>query len=226
LYNENTGVATSPGKLKVDEPDNTLTGNTGTAYYKTRDVKIRDSVVIEIRPRAKDRSAPKGSTRSNFKEPVVINCQKVDYNWRTKIAEMTGNLIFKQKERTVTADRAVYNGKTETLTLFGNVEYKSVKGDKGYGDKAVAVLRDGAEQFEVFNLKPSEFYFEDEEEKETPAKPEPGEGTSPVPTNPAPPATQPGTSPAPSVPPTAPPTSPGGTPGNLPANTPAGSGRL
>ncbi len=210
-YNEQTGVATSPGKLKVEDPDNTLIGNTGTAFYKTRDVKIRDAVTIVIKPRRKNQNAPESSSRRNFKDPVNITCTKLDYNWRTKIADMTGDLTFKQATkdltRTVTADRAIYDGNTETLTLIDNVVYTTNRNERGKARKAIAVLKEGQEEFTV--IKPHDTVIEIEDEEE---------GASPNPTpNPGTPGARPGNAP---IPPATLPADPGTTPPAQPATTP------
>jgi lipopolysaccharide assembly outer membrane protein LptD (OstA) len=185
-YNEKTQVARSPGKLQIDDAQNTITGARGVAYYKTRKAEIAGNVRIVARPRPGDQSAPEGSLRREFKDPVTIICDRVDYNWRTRTATATGNLTFRQKDRTVTAERAVYEGRTEKVTLTGDVRGFD-KTDDVRADSAVVVLREGAESLELINVK-GRFRIENEEEGSAPPDPAapgapaaPPEGTAPVP---------------------------------------------
>lgn len=148
-YNHKTQVATSPGKLQIDDAQNTLVGDKGRALYKTKKAEINGNIRITARPRPQDLSAPEGSLRREFKSPVAITCDRVEYNWRTRVAIATGNLTLRQTERTVTADRAVYDGKTETVVLTGNVRGVTTAGDDLRGVKATVILREDLKPGEV-----------------------------------------------------------------------------
>ena len=143
--NRKTNIASSPGKLVLDTQDATINANTGTAYYATRDVLMRGQIVMNIRPRAQDKNAPEGSARQRFDSPAVVTCDKLDYNWGSRQGILTGNLIIKQKNRTVTADRVLVDAKNEILTLDGNVTYKTTDGDDGKAKQAIINYRDGAQ---------------------------------------------------------------------------------
>lgn len=206
LWNDTTKVATSPGKLTMTDPENTLTGNTGTAFYRTKDAKIRGNVVINTRPKP-NTSPAEGSPRRAFNAPAVITCESVDYNWRSKVAVATGNLKLVQKDRTVTADKCIFEGKQDRVTLEGNVVY--TKGDgkqSGKAKKVVIIITEGKEKFTAYEVPEAKFTVEDEEEATVPGTgaPPPGgaagdPGTGPT----SPPTTPPGT-----PPPTAPPVKP------------------
>ncbi len=197
VYNRQTQIANSPGKLKIDDDRNTIIGNTGLAYYKTRDTRITGSVVITVRPKPADQSAPDGSLRKDFKDPAIILCDRVDYNWRSKIAVVPGKLTVKQKDRTVTADKAVYDANTETVTLTGNVKAVDAKGRRGEGTEAFIILREGAEEFIIKGPITATFDLEDEEETPNgaakPGTPAKGDGTVAPVTLPPPPSPTPGT---------------------------------
>jgi|GEM_PF-5930245 lipopolysaccharide assembly outer membrane protein LptD (OstA) len=176
-YNEKTGIASSPGKVQIEDTFNNITGNTGTAYYKTRDAKFRGNVVIIAKPRPENLSAPEGSARKQFDSPATITCESVDYNWGTRIAELTGNLKIVQKDRTVTALTAVYDGKNEIVTLQGNVVYKDSKGQNFTAQKVVMNIKEGQESFVADGVK-GDFEIEDEDapptnSPTTPATPQP-----------------------------------------------------
>ncbi|GAB4463201.1 MAG: hypothetical protein OHK0029_31430 [Armatimonadaceae bacterium] len=181
-YNKQTKIATSPGPLKIEDSLNTITGKRGTAYYTSRDAKIRENVVIVAKPRPEDRNAPPGSARREFDAPATITCDSVDYNWGTRVAVLTGNLKIVQKERTVTAKKAIYDAKTEIVKLEGDVVYVNSKnGDRFEGEKATIGVKQGEEFFEADNVKGS-FTLEDEVE----TTPPPAENSAPAPAAPKP----------------------------------------
>lgn len=232
-YNEKTGVANSPGSIKIDDPQNTVTGNTGTAYYARRDAVITGNVHITVRPKPADANAPEGSPRRDFKNPVNVTCDNTIYNWRTRVAVLTGHLILKETDRTVTADKGTYYGKDEKVVLEGHVHYTRPNGDIGDTPLATAILTEGHESFSTAALK-GIFTVQSEDTDDAPgttAKPAPaatsgtpvappatGTDTPAVPANPpaGAPATTPPAAPtspaptntAPAVPPTAPSTAP------------------
>lgn len=167
-YEHKAQVATAPGRLQIEDAQNTLVGNTGVAHYKTRTAEIRGDVRIIVRPRPSDAKAPEGSLRREFKEPVVITCDRVDYNWRTRVAVATGNLTFRQKDRRVTALRAVYEGRRERVTLIGEVRGVMKDGSEAEGEKAIAVLTEGAESLTLQNVKKVRIPVEDDDEEAPP----------------------------------------------------------
>jgi lipopolysaccharide assembly outer membrane protein LptD (OstA) len=169
-YNDRTQVAVSPGRVRIDDAQNTVVGSRGVAYYKRRTAEITGGVRITARPRPEDRAAPEGSLRREFRDPVTITCDKVVYNWRTRVAAGTGRLILRQKDRTVTADNGVYEGREERVTLTGNVRAVTKAGDVLLTDRAVAILREGQEELRIDNLKPgTRFPVDDDEDDAAPA---------------------------------------------------------
>jgi lipopolysaccharide assembly outer membrane protein LptD (OstA) len=190
-YNDTTNIATSPGKMKIEDTSNSIVGDTGTAFYKTRDAKIRGNVTIVAKPRPEDQAAPEGSSRKQFDAPATVTCDNVDYNWRTRIAVATGHLTMKQKDRNVTADRAIVDGRQEQVTLDGNVVFTNAKGERATAPKVVVIFKKGAEEFKAMGGVVGTFSVEDEDEQTpggTPPNPvgPPGEGKPGVPTPPTP----------------------------------------
>ncbi len=171
VYNEDTGVATSPGKLQLNDQFNTLTATTGEAYYKTRDARFRGNVVIVARPRPEDQNRPKGSARRQFDAPATITSNKVNYNWRTRVAQIFDGMTIKQKDRTVIADKGTYDARSETAVLDGNVKYTKPNGDWATAKKIVMILKEGAEEFTATGTVNGSFDVPDEDEPATPTAP-------------------------------------------------------
>ena len=201
-FNEKTQVAVAPGALQIDDALNTITASKGIAYYKKRRADLTGDVRIVARPRKEDANAPAGTLRGEFREPVTITCDQVQYNWRRRFAVATGNLTFKQKDRTVTADRVEYDARNEIARLIGNVRGVD-RGREIRGDEAIIGLKAGSEYLQLMGNIGGVFRVEDDEETPgdeeaaTPAIPAPPTGTgggttpgggggsnSPIPTTP------------------------------------------
>ncbi len=208
-FNETSQIGTSPGALRLDDEQNTLTGNKGVAFYKTRDAKITGNVRIVIRPRPSDaQKGRQGSARRNFKDPITITCGRVDYNWRTRRGVCTENLVLQQLDRTVTCERMLFDGRTEVVTLEGNVYAVDSKGQNGRGLSAVLVLKEGSERFTMNKGVSGKILVEDDDETPPPADTPPAEQfVPPVPPDDAPPPVAPPATP-PTVPQTTPPADP------------------
>jgi lipopolysaccharide assembly outer membrane protein LptD (OstA) len=211
-FNELTGIANSPGRVEINDPQNTVVGDTGVAYYKRRDARISGNVRITVRPKPGAQNAPEGSLRREFKQPVYITCDNVDYNWRTRVAIATGHLTFKLSDRTVTATQATYYGNDERVVLDGKVHYTRTNGDVGDSPYAIAILKEGAEQFTTPHGGEAIINIKDEED---------GAAAPPPPATPAAAAKRPGNRrPPAATPPTTGPTPGESPPASLPAPAP------
>jgi lipopolysaccharide assembly outer membrane protein LptD (OstA) len=208
-YNTRTNIAVAPGTIRIEDERNTIIGNSGKAYYETRDAIIQGAVKIVVRPKPGNASAPEGSVRREFKDPVTVFCDRVDYSWRTRIAVATGNLTLKQNTsdgitRTVTAKRLTFYSREERLILDGDVNAVDSKGQKLKGPQATAIIREGAEEFRMEKGATAEIIIEDEDEDA------PASGTPPL--LPAPVASPPVPSGSPETLPTQAPAVPGASP--------------
>ncbi len=193
-YNMETGIASSPGKVQIDDAQNTLVGDKGVAYYRKRTANVTGNVRITMRPRPQDQSAPEGSLRREFKDPAFITCDAVDYNWRTRVAATRGELTMRQRNRTVTAERAVYDGRNEKVSLTGDVHGVTTDGDDIRARKATAILTEGKEEL-ILEAPQGVIRVDIEEDEEGAETPTPAAPATPAIPAPAP-ATPPETAPA------------------------------
>lgn len=130
-YDEDAGIAVSPGKVTIADPECDITGSKGTAFFKKKLGVIEGSVVMLVKPqRTEQESADKESVRSRFTQPTTITCPKVEYLYGKKIATATGGVSFKQDKRTAYADKAVYDEKKELLVLTGNIRGTDEEGQE------------------------------------------------------------------------------------------------
>ncbi len=197
-FNEKTQVATSPGRVQIDDAQNTIVGNKGVAYYGKARAVLTGNVRVLARPRPQNANAPEGSLRREFRDPVAITCDRVEYRWRRRVAVATGNLTFRQRDRTLTAEKAVYDGRAETVLLTGKVRGFD-RSDEIRSPSALIGLREGEEFLELTGGVQGKIRVDDEELEDEPAA-TPAAPVSPAPVTPSPTTPAPQTAPPPQVP--------------------------
>jgi lipopolysaccharide assembly outer membrane protein LptD (OstA) len=202
-YNRKTQIGTSPGKVTVNDAQNTITANQGTANYGKKLVNLIGDVHITARPKQDASTAPDGSVRKEFASPVDIRGSKVDYSWKTKTAILSSDTVitFRARERnwTVTADNLEYRGGEEKALLRGNLLAKSDKGEILKGKSAIVILTDGKEAIDIAGVEDgSKFKVDDEDDKATPPTDAPKAGGLKSPSKPGKPD-KPETTPPPST---------------------------
>jgi len=149
-YDGTSKIAVSPGKITINDPECDILGDKGCAYFNKRLGVVEGDVVMNLKPKSTEPGADKESVRTKLNKPTTITCKKLEYQYKNKIASASGSVIFKQTNRTASADTAVYDEKKELLTLSGNV-----KGIDEYGqtfsapDNVVISLKKGDEWMEA-----------------------------------------------------------------------------
>ncbi len=152
LYNEDTRIASAPGKLRIEDPQNTLTGNSGVAYYKKelRYADLTGEVKIIARPKPDDPKATTKSLRKDFKNPVTITCDKLRYWWKQKRAFTDTNVkiafTHKGKNWVITGGSLEYFGDTERALIKGSVIAVNDKEERILSDMADVTLKEGEEK--------------------------------------------------------------------------------
>jgi lipopolysaccharide assembly outer membrane protein LptD (OstA) len=143
-------AAVIDGGVKVTDPDGEITGLRATADLNQRKISIEGDVKLLVRPKPSARSSE--TVQSKLKEPATITCDKLDYLYRDKIATATGNLKIVQSNRLLQAGTAVYDAKSEIVTLTGGVTVTDEEGQKFTSSGIVkASLKDGDEWIEAEN---------------------------------------------------------------------------
>lgn len=187
LYNRPERIASSPVAVQLDDSQNTITGDRGTAYYKRTTAKIEGNVKIVARPEQPSKTgASAKSLRKEFDSPVTITSRNVTYNWKTRIAVPAGDIkiTFTLKNKkgpklwTVTSDTMEYRGKTETAYLRGNVHASNKDGEKFDADNATVVLKNGQENLLLNQVKNGQVNYDDvkEDDDKTAVPPPPTAG--------------------------------------------------
>lgn len=179
VYNRKTQIGIAPTKLQIDDAQNTVVGDRGEADYGRKVAKLNGNITIHARPKPGAENAPEGSARREFKEPAVITCSEVIYNWKTKIADTSKDTTIRCWVRdhlwTITADAIQYRGKEEIAVLTGNVKGVNDREERFLYTKLTVVLTEGKEAFDSEQMeKGSRVFIENKDEDETkpPAKPD------------------------------------------------------
>lgn len=150
VVDEQAGTATFSGKLTITSSDSDITGSRGIAYFKKRTGVVEGDVVMIIKPK---KSENPGSDKENpAKQPTTVSCPKIEYNYRKKIITATGGVSFKQPNRSMHADKAIFDQNKEFLVLTGNVSAVDEKGQEFSAPGKVEIsLKEGDEWMRAEN---------------------------------------------------------------------------
>jgi lipopolysaccharide assembly outer membrane protein LptD (OstA) len=171
VYDKDAQVAVSPGKVVITDPECDITGDKGTAYFKKRIGVVEGNVTMLVKPKKteEESSSKEGSSesiRAKLSKPTTVTCQKVEYNYRGKIASATGGVLMKQEKRSASAKKLIYDEKNELLTLLGDVNGVDEDGQTfSAPDKVTICVKKGAEWMEAPNATAT---FKVQTEEETP----------------------------------------------------------
>ncbi len=170
IYNRRSQIGTAPGRLTIDDEQNTVIGDSGEADYGRKIARLTGHVHVRARPKPSVAEPPEGSARRDFRNPVTIDASEVSYNWKTKVADTSKDAVIRftvrDRKWTVTAERIQYRGAEETAVLQGAVVAKTDKGEELRSSIATVVLAEGRESIDLApSEKGSKFLIEDEDRK-------------------------------------------------------------
>ena len=169
-YEESTRTANASGSLEIHDDQNTITGDLCSMSFKEKKGTLTGSVRMVAKPKPKPSKAK--SLKSEWKDEVVITCDKVDYFYEEKKAVISSAVTIVQKGKTVTADSAIYLGKEEIVQLVGNVKGRDDEKKHTFSAPKVTMsLREDDEWIEAEKATGS-FYIEEEEESAEVAEPD------------------------------------------------------
>ncbi len=191
VYNDKTKELDAQGSLELDDPKHHVTGDRSHVDRKKQMATIAGSVVITLKPTPPDPGVPADSDRAKQHQyPIIITCDRVQDAYKKEFIVLTGHLVFKQTikkddgkmvERTLTAEHAEYDGKTNTMHLFQPVKAFDSEGQKIDFEKDVYVgTKEGEETLKSTGHSTINFNLDDAkgddpaaDSKETPPPPDP-----------------------------------------------------
>lgn len=80
-------------------------------------------------------SPPLAQTTDNFKRSFLITAEKLSQDRRRGVVVATGDVQITQGDRTVRADRLIYDEQTGQITAFGNVSIVEPRGEIVFGKR-------------------------------------------------------------------------------------------
>ena len=118
--NWTTGAFTTPGHIVLTRPGNSIEADHASGNMKMHQTTLTGHVVLHDDNGALTGFAGTGPS----KVPATLTCDNLDIDGVAKTYVATGNVFFSQGGRSVRADRAVMNGATHDIHLFGHVQLK------------------------------------------------------------------------------------------------------
>ncbi|MDW8104440.1 MAG: LptA/OstA family protein [Armatimonadota bacterium] len=182
-------VIRATGNLRVTDPRVDLTADRLIIELKEKRAVLEGNVQIFVKPKEPQEAsaqAPEEETRSlktEMREPVQITCDRAENLYQKKVITLTGNLKMVQvlkengKTRTLTAQKAVYNSRTEQVQLIGEVRGVDEKGQELIAPEILVSVKEGDEWLRINQPGRMVILVEEEEETEEPPAPPPPQQT-------------------------------------------------
>lgn len=175
-------IIRAQGNLRVTDPRVDITADRLTIELKEKRALLEGNVQIVVKPK-EDTSAPppaeeSRSLRTEMRQPVQITCDRAENLYQKKVITLSGNLKMVQllkesgKTRTLTAQKAVYNSRTEQVQLVGEVHGVDEKGQEFTAPEMLVSVKEGDEWLRIDQPGRMVILVEEEEEaaEETPAQ--------------------------------------------------------
>lgn len=118
ISNWDSGDFSAPSPITLTRPGSTIQADRAVGNFKTKKATLTGHVVLHDSNGVLTNFA--GQTGSHAPATLTCNTLTIDGVSKTYIAE--GGVHFTQGASTVSADRAVMNGATHDLHLYGNVQ--------------------------------------------------------------------------------------------------------
>ena len=116
--NWQTGVFSTPGHITLTRPGSDIAADRSSGNFKSHQATLAGHVVLHDTNGVLTNFAG----RPGSHVPAMLTCDTLNIDGVSKQYIATGNVYFKQGASEVRADRAVMNGLTHDINLYGNVQ--------------------------------------------------------------------------------------------------------
>lgn len=137
-YSRTKNQAVALGKLRVDTRNSTIKGDRMTGIFDDKMLTITGNVTITSHGK-QDGIVKKDDPQS---KPVKITCDRLDWDYETKQAKITGNIHISQEARAGTCNLITYDEASNMAMLVGNVRFGDEKNNMFVTDKLQVFLND------------------------------------------------------------------------------------
>jgi len=117
-FNYQTGAFSTPGHVRLTRTGSDIQADRASGNTKTKQAYLQGNVALHDRNGVLTNFS--GGTPGGSK-PATLTCDNLQIDGVSKIYTATGHVHFAQGTGYATADRAVMNGFTHDLHLYGNV---------------------------------------------------------------------------------------------------------
>jgi lipopolysaccharide assembly outer membrane protein LptD (OstA) len=118
VTNYEAGDFTAPVPLTLSRPGSSIQADRAVGNFKRKQATLTGHVVLHDSNGVLTNFAGQGGSRA----PATLTCDTLQIDGVTKTYTATGNVHYSQGGSEVRADRAVMNGITHDLHLYGNVQ--------------------------------------------------------------------------------------------------------
>lgn len=118
ITNWDKGDFTAPSPVTLSRPGSTIQADRAVGNFKTKQATLTGHIVLHDNNGVLTNFA--GQSGSHL--PATLTCDNLTIDGAMKTYVATGNVHFTQGTTQVSADRAVMNGATHDLHLYGNVQ--------------------------------------------------------------------------------------------------------
>ncbi|HEX5322490.1 MAG TPA: hypothetical protein VFW40_01805 [Capsulimonadaceae bacterium] len=146
-YDQKAAFARSQSPVTLKDPQTVLTGQQGTVDFNQHVATLAGDIHLTVKPKPAEKGADTLTAKSH--QPAVMTCDQIVYNYRTKKATATGHFVVHQKDRTVTAEKGLYDANAQLVTLDGDVHYSTTDGQSFTATEAVISIKPGNETVDV-----------------------------------------------------------------------------
>lgn len=116
--NWQTGAFSTPGKIQLTRPGSDITADRAVGNFKTHSATLTGDVVLHDNNGVLTNFGGQNGSHA----PATLTCDNLNMDGVSKTYVATGNVHFIQGGSDVRADRAVMNGVTHDLHLYGHVQ--------------------------------------------------------------------------------------------------------
>lgn len=116
--NWQSGTFSTPGRIELTRPGSDISADRATGNWKTHSATLTGNVVLHDNNGVLTNFAGQSGSHA----PATLTCDNLAIDGVNKTYVATGNVHFIQGGSDVRADRAVMNGFTHDLHLYGHVQ--------------------------------------------------------------------------------------------------------
>ena len=143
-YSRPQNQANATGNLKVQTRNSTLRGAQLFGDFNAKMLTLTGQVIISAHGKNDGMTGEFGQQLG--RKPVKIACNRVDWNYQTRQAILSGHLRMVQDDNIGTCNKIIYDEPQNAVHLIGNVRFGNNKKQQFIGNDVVIYVDSGVVQ--------------------------------------------------------------------------------